>query len=195
MSSDKPTDAPSHESEWSRNAKVVWGFCMAVDFIRLNGYPEWEGDAGGQTITLTGMANMLAVYRTEIESALAAPKGESEGTPRVLRADDIDRIAAKCDPSAIYKCSCGGFETHVHSQSCKDANEKRIAEHPFTIRARALIQAFHKLLARSVELATQAGNPELTELQSQMLIERATEWQHAANTVRALAEATKDVSK
>ena len=55
-------------------------------------------------------------------------KPESE--PRVLTEADIRRIWLKFgDPSAVYRCICGMAECHVHTESCREYNRKRIEEH------------------------------------------------------------------
>ena len=49
-------------------------------------------------------------------------------TPRrLLTYEDIDRIASKCDPTSVYRCTCGGV--HYHTESCLNINAKRIEEH------------------------------------------------------------------
>lgn len=49
--------------------------------------------------------------------------------PKVLTEADIKRIWMNSDPSAIYKCTCGLSKYHTHTQSCRDADRKRIEEH------------------------------------------------------------------
>ena len=48
---------------------------------------------------------------------------------------------------------------------------------------------YHRLLAVCVELATSAGNPDLSELESQELLDESRIWQKAATHVSSVAQA------
>lgn len=48
-------------------------FMPAVEFIQKNGYADWDGSANGQTITLTGCANMIADWKRATQRAPVTP--------------------------------------------------------------------------------------------------------------------------
>ena len=47
------------------------GFLDASKFIQEHGYKDWDGSASGQSITLTGCANMMKDYAADLRSKLS----------------------------------------------------------------------------------------------------------------------------
>jgi hypothetical protein len=47
-------------------------FVAATKFIQQRGYSDWDGSANGQTITLTGCANLLREYQESLEAKLTS---------------------------------------------------------------------------------------------------------------------------
>ena len=77
-------------------------FGPCVDFVKKHGYADWDGSANGQTITLTGCANMMAEMLRCRDEEASQPKPEPSVAPENISISIVSEAKGIVPKGAVY---------------------------------------------------------------------------------------------